>query len=32
MPNVRKETGSLGVVEVPAGKLCGDQTQRFARG
>ena len=27
MPNIRKETDSLGVVEVPAGKLWGDQTQ-----
>ena len=28
MPNIRKETDSLGVVEVPADKLWGDQAQR----
>ena len=28
MTNVRKETDSLGVVEVPADKLWGAQTQR----
>jgi hypothetical protein len=28
MPNTRKETDSLGVVEVPADKLWGAQTQR----
>lgn len=28
MPNVRKETDSLGVVEVSADKLWVDQTQR----
>jgi fumarate hydratase class II len=28
MPNIRKETDSLGVVEVPADKLWGDQTKR----
>jgi len=28
MTEVRKETDSLGVVEVPADKLCGAQTQR----
>jgi len=28
MTNMRKESDSLGVVEVPAGKLWGAQTQR----
>ena len=28
MPNMRKESDSLGVVEVPADKLWGAQTQR----
>jgi len=28
MPNMRKETDSPGVVEVPADKLWGAQTQR----
>ena len=27
MPQMRKETDSLGVVEVPADKLWGDKTQ-----
>ncbi|HET6179321.1 MAG TPA: hypothetical protein VFE61_20500 [Candidatus Sulfotelmatobacter sp.] len=28
MPNIRKESDSLGVFELPADQLWGDQTQR----
>jgi fumarate hydratase class II len=28
MPDIRKETEGLGIVEVTADKLCGAQTQR----